>query len=140
MADNYSIEDLFGSGQTSPQGGFFLNLVGTGADLFMNYWGITEERKQQKMLLELEKEQQAQEYGMRQEYLGVSKEQLKLQKKRLAVEQKEAAKMWKWKEEEQGYQRARDVVNQFTGILDRGPAFKNNLVNLWPKYPMRRTA
>ena len=54
MAETYSMEDLFGGDGTNFQGGFFLNLIGMGADLFMNYWGISEERKQQKMLLELQ--------------------------------------------------------------------------------------
>lgn len=111
--------------------GTFLELLGIGASALLTMWGVSKEEEQQANLMK----RHEYEYG---EELGLGKERVALERRGQRLKEKE----FNWKkemtEEAQTYQRGQDMANRFIGILDRRPAFTNNLVSLWPK--MRRAA
>lgn len=113
--------------------GSFLTLVGIGASALISIWGMKKSEKQQAGAIELHER----EFGTQ---LRFKEEELAMAKRKEAAERKQTKKEWEWMEEGRNYDRAKDTVGRFIGLLDRGPAFTNNLVNLWPKHSMRRAA
>jgi len=52
-------------------------------------------------------------------------------KAKIAFQKSESRKKWKWMEEERGYDRAQDFAQNFNSVLNREPAFKSNLAQIW---------
>lgn len=111
----------------------FLNILGLGADVLLNIWGIEEEKSQQQKLLEQRRIELAQEAGFQRQQLGLSARQQKLAEQQAAFGRREARRRWKWMEEERNYGRMQDFTNRFMGMLDRNQPLKNNLVSIWGK-------
>ena len=54
-----------------------------------------------------------------------------MQNRQLGLQQREQAREWKWREEDAAYQRAMGFADRFNRVLDKTPALRNNLAQLW---------
>ena len=104
--------------------GTFLSLLGIAGSLLMTWLGM--EKQEEAYGKESAKEEER--YKTR---LEMTKEDRAISKKELAYQKKERAKEWKWKEEERNYDRGQSLISGFTSLLEKDPASKNNLLNVW---------
>ena len=106
--------------------GSFLKLIGTAGNLLVSWLGM--EKQEEAYGKESKKEEERYQTN-----LAMTKEDRALSRQELAYEKKERAREWKWKSEDRNWERGTALVNRFTGMLDRDPALKNNLMNVWNK-------
>ena len=59
--------------------------------------------------------------------------QIRSSREQLALAQKESRKTWQWREEDRKWQRGKEFIDRFNSVIDKEPAFKNNLVNIWSR-------
>jgi hypothetical protein len=54
-----------------------------------------------------------------------------IQRESLRQRKLEADRDWKWKNEEQSWQRTQQFTNRFEQVLSQNPEYANNLFNIW---------
>ena len=106
--------------------GSFLTLIGTAGNLLVSWLGM--EKQEEAYAKESKKEEERY-----QTELGMVQEDRALNRQELAYKKRERAREWKWKSEDRNWERGTALVNRFTGMLDRDPVLKNNLMSMWNK-------
>ena len=105
--------------------------IGILGSLILSAYGVYKTEEQAK---EAAKQYKAEEAESKRQFgatIGLRREELGVQRERLLAEKKDAARAWKWKEEERDYARTKEVVEKINNTLLEQPAFANNLRNIW---------
>jgi hypothetical protein len=110
-------------------------LIGSIGQWFLTSYGIEKEEeaaaKQTAILGRQYREEQAEARRQFDISSGRTRQQQRLQAKQLKFQEKEAARAWKWKEEERGYQRGVDFVNKMNTMIDRKNNARTQFANIW---------
>ena len=106
----------------------FIGAVGTIGSLILSAYGMSRQEEENKAA-------RSQSLSLRREDIEresqIRKEDIAREREKERYLRREKRREWKWKEEQQNYQRSQDFVNRFMGLLDREPAYRNSLLNVW---------
>ena len=107
-----------------------LGLVSLAGSLIFNWVGMSKSEEQYKSSVrrqsELESRQAAQTLAQN---IG----QRRQRQEEVAAQEREQRRAWKFREEERDYNRSRDSMNNFIGILSANPTAKRQLKQIWGK-------
>lgn len=110
-------------------------VVGTLASLAFQYYGMQQQEQQNRDIRQESRQMRGEDIARSER---ARRQELSFQKEKLRYEKGQAAKTWKWREEERDYSRAMDSVNRVTNFVDRGGEKSQRLFNMWSS--LRRVA
>ena len=102
--------------------------VGTLLGVVLSAYGMYRQEEENKAARQESRAMRAQDIARESQ---IRAQDLALMREQRQFERKELARQWKWKEEERDYVRGQNFVNRFMGVLDREPAFRNQLLQVW---------
>ena len=105
-------------------------LIGVAVTSIVTWAGIKKEEEQTKRAQATQSMWKAQDDATQAYQFG---EQMGQRKKEQKFIEKQAAKKWKWDEEQANFGKSQAFANRFTGMLQQEPALRNNLMNVWGK-------
>ena len=102
-------------------GGSILGLILQGYGLYKQ---IQDAKAQRKLMTKWRDEDIARDNERYQTDLAMTKDKLLWNKR-------QTQKQWKWAEEERGYNRSMNMIDQLSGLMAQQPVLEDRLMNIW---------
>lgn len=119
---------------TTSSGGFGMNtilgLLGAGASLISQWIGLEEEKNQAEDIWQKQQKIRRQDIARQDRYRT---QEMRIQQRQMQEKKQESERAWKFAEEKRDYDRSRDSMNNFLGILSANPTAKRQLKQIWGK-------
>jgi len=109
-------------------GGAALSAVADIGQIIFSAFGLSKQREADEQARRDALTIDARNFGLENRKVASS---IAFQNRQLGLQHQSQAREWKWREEEAEYQKAMGFADRFNGVLDKTPALRNNLAQLW---------